>query len=76
MLYRGAGLADHLAAELGFAVDLVAVKGSGATPARVDFARKARHNARYLSGKKLLIWCFSVSEFTEGDGWRLVKLID
>ncbi|HEO70645.1 MAG TPA: hypothetical protein ENN80_05230, partial [Candidatus Hydrogenedentes bacterium] len=30
---RGAGLPDHLALELGFPVDLVGVRGSGATPA-------------------------------------------
>ncbi len=74
MLYRGAGLADHLALALGLGVDVCAVKGSGATAARVDFARNARQTPGYLAGKKLVIWCFSVSEFTEGDGWRTVKL--
>ncbi len=33
MLYSGAGLADNLVLKLGLPVDLVAVRGSGATPA-------------------------------------------
>ncbi len=33
---EGAGLADQLALELGFAVDLVGVRGSGATAARIN----------------------------------------
>jgi len=64
---RGAGLADHLANELGFPVDLVAVRGSGATPSRITLLRR-RDN---LAGKKVVIWCMSVREFTEGaQGWR------
>jgi alginate O-acetyltransferase complex protein AlgJ len=66
-----AGLPDHLAAQLGFPVDLVAVRGSGATPARINLMRR-RDN---LAGKKLLIWCFSVREFTESQGWRKVPLV-
>src|SRR5690606_13037921 len=37
---EGAGLPEHLAKELGFPVDLVAVKGSGATPARMNLLRR------------------------------------
>ena len=69
---RGAGLADHLAKELGFPVDLVAVRGSGATPSRINLLRR-RDN---LAGKKLVIWCFSVREFTESPGgWRKLPVI-
>jgi len=69
---RGAGLADHLAKELGFPVDLVAVRGSGATPSRINLLRR-RDN---LAGKKLIIWCFSVREFTESPGgWRKLPVI-
>ena len=53
---RGAGLADQLALELGFAVDLIAVRGSGATPARTDLMRRAKADADYLKKKKLVIW--------------------
>lgn len=36
MQAQGAGLADHLAAELGFPVDVVGVRSSGATPSRLN----------------------------------------
>jgi alginate O-acetyltransferase complex protein AlgJ len=62
----GAGLPDHLAHELGVALDVVAVRGSGATPARVNLLRRGDS----LASKKLVIWCLSVREFTEGAGWK------
>lgn len=68
----GAGLADQLAAELGIAVDVIGVRGSGATPARVNLLRRARADRAYLSGKKVVIWCFAAREFTESTGWSLV----
>jgi len=67
-------LPDQLALELGFAVDLVAVRGSGATPARINLYRNGRADAGYLKGKKLVIWCFAAREFTESQGWRLVPV--
>lgn len=70
----GAGLADQLALELGFAVDVIGVRGSGATPARVNLMRKTRANPTYLMSKKLVIWCFAAREFTESDGWAKVPL--
>jgi len=72
---RGAGLPDQLAHELGFAVDLIAVRGSGATPARTELLRRARANPKYLAGKKLVIWCFSAREFTESLGWQKVPVV-
>jgi alginate O-acetyltransferase complex protein AlgJ len=66
----GAGLADQLAAELGMPVDVVGVRGSGATPARISLYREGRSNPGYLQKKKLIIWCFTAREFTEGSGWR------
>jgi len=74
MHVRGAGLADQLAFELGFPVDLVAVRGSGATPARINLFRRARKTPGYWAGKKAVIWCFSAREFTESDGWRKVPI--
>lgn len=70
----GAGLPDQLARELGVAVDVAGVRGAGSTAAWVDVARRARRDARYLPGKRIVIWCFAAREFTEGDGWRLVPL--
>ncbi len=72
---RGAGLPDQLAYELGFAVDLIAVRGSGATPSRVTLMRRARANPNYLKNKKLVIWCFSAREFTESSGWQKVPVV-
>ena len=74
MLAKGAGLPDQLALELGFPVDLVAVRGSGATPSRINLLRRAQKDPNYWTGKKWVIWCFSAREFTESDGWRKVPL--
>ena len=68
---QGAGLPDHLAYQLGFPVDVVAVRGSGATPSRLNLYRR-RDN---MKGKRVVVWCVSVREFTEGQGWRKVPVI-
>ena len=73
---RGAGLADQLALELGFALDVVAVRGSGATPARVNLLRRARKDKSYLTGKKVVVWCFSAREWSESLGWDLVPVVE
>ncbi len=68
----GAGLADQLALEVGLPIDVIGVRGSGATPARINLMRRQDN----LAGKKLVIWCFSIREFTEASGgWRLVPII-
>jgi hypothetical protein len=67
----GAGFADQLAFELGFPVDIVAVRGSGATPSRLNLMRRGDN----LAGKKLVIWCLSVREYVESQGWKLVPVI-
>ena len=74
MQARGAGLPDQLAFELGFAVDVIAVRGSGATPARVNLLRRAREPG-YLDKKKVIIWCFGAREFTESAGWQKVPVV-
>ena len=74
MLARGAGLPDQLALELGMPVDLIAVRGSGATPARINVLRRAQKDPRYWAGKRVVVWCFAAREFTESDGWRKVPL--
>lgn len=70
MLAKGAGLPDQLALELGFPVDLAAVRGSGATAARINLLRRAQRDPAYWAGRKWVVWCFSAREFTESDGWR------
>jgi len=73
---KGAGLADQLALELGFAVDVLAVRGSGATSARVSLYRRGRRDEGYIKGKKLIVWCFSAREFTETfTGWRKLPVV-
>jgi len=71
MQARGAGLADHLALKLGFPVDVVGVRGSGATPCRINLLRRGDS----LAGKKLVIWCLSAREYTQGQGWRKVPVV-
>ena len=71
-LAERAGLLDQLAAELGFAPDLIGTRGSGATAVRVSLYRKTRSDPGYLAKKKMIIWCFAAREFTESDqGWVL-----
>ena len=74
MLAKGSGLPDQLALKLGFPVDLVAVRGSGATPSRINLLRRAQKDPDYWVGKKWVVWCFSAREFTESDGWRKVPI--
>jgi len=71
MHHSGAGLPDHLARQLGYPVDLLAVRGSGATPSRISLLRR-RDN---LKGKRVVIWVLAAREFTEGQGWRKIPVI-
>ena len=75
MLATGAGLADQLAFDLCIPVDLLGVRGSGATPARMTLMQRARGDDKYLAGKKIVIWCFAAREFTESQGWRKVPVV-
>jgi hypothetical protein len=69
-----AGLLDQLAAELGFAPEHVANLGSGANAPRIALARPPRWDN--LAGKKTVVWCLTVREFTEsGQGWMKVPVI-
>ena len=55
----GAGLPDQLAFELRAPVDVLGVRGSGATPARVSLARRARANSELSLEQKsghLVLW--------------------
>lgn len=61
----GAGVLDHLAARIGVAPDLVGVRGSGLVQARKQLFYKAASTPGYWESKKLVIWLFSVREFTQ-----------
>jgi hypothetical protein len=74
MLAAGGGLPDHLGAALGFMPDVIAVRGSGATSARINLYRKARKDAAYLTGKKVVVWCFAARDFTQADAWKAVPM--
>ena len=50
----------------------MAVRGHGATSARVNLLRRGDR----LRGKRLVIWCLSVIGYTEGQGWKLVPIIE
>jgi len=69
---KGAGLFDNLSAELGFGVDLLGVRGSGVTPARIKLYQRSKKNSTYLEGKKALIWCFTAREITGTGGWKKI----
>ncbi len=51
------------------------MRSSGATPARVNLMRRVRGDPTYLGKKKVVIWCFTVREFTEGSGWSKVPVV-
>nr|MBA3684294.1 hypothetical protein [Planctomycetota bacterium] len=72
LLADRAGLPGHLAADLGIAVDLVGVRGSGANASRIALARRKDN----LAGKKCLVWVFAAREFTESlEGWKMIPVI-
>ncbi len=71
----GAGLPDQLTLRLGIPVDVLGVRGSGATPARVNLARRARADASYLREKKVVVWCFAAREWTQAPSWQKVPLL-
>ena len=71
-----AGLLDQLAAELGYAPDLIGTRGSGATAVRVSLYRRSRSDPNFLAKKKVVVWCFAAREFTEADqGWVVQPIV-
>ncbi|MEM7244040.1 MAG: hypothetical protein AAF533_01785 [Acidobacteriota bacterium] len=71
---KGAGLPEQLARRLGRRVDVLGVRGSGATPARISLFRKARRDPSWLAGKRAVVWCFTARELTQASGWRKVPV--
>ena len=62
---QGAGLLDQLAHETGIVPDLVGVRGSGLVQARKQLYRAAAPVDGYWENKKVVVWVFSVREFTQ-----------
>jgi len=69
-----AGLFDQLSADLGFPVDLLGVRGSGATPSRIKLYQRSRKDPAFLDKKKIVIWCLSARELTGSGGWRKIPV--
>lgn len=62
---KGAGLFDQLSYECGFPIDLVGVRGSGLVQARRNLFMAATQTPDYWEKKKVVVWVFSVREFTQ-----------
>ena len=74
MFAENAGLIDQLAFDLKMPIDLIAVRGSGATIVRIGLYRKAK-DRNWLKNIKVIIWCFAARDFTEASsGWRKVPV--
>ena len=67
---QNAGIASLLSSFIGMPVDVVGVRGSGATPARINLFRKSKADKKYLKEKKVIVWCFAAREFTEATAWN------
>lgn len=68
---RDAGLPGNLAMELGRSVELIGVRGSGSTSARLTLYRRAARDAEYWDRKQVVVYCLTARDFTESiDGWR------
>lgn len=64
MLMSGAGVPDHLQADLGFKVYLAASRGSSS-----QAQRQIYKGEEFWEGKKVLVWVSSVREFTQERKW-------
>ncbi|MBT8362796.1 MAG: hypothetical protein HKP41_01005 [Desulfobacterales bacterium] len=72
---KSAGLPENLAYLLNMPIDVLGMRGSGVTPARIKLFQKSRKNPNYIKNKKLIIWVFSVREFTGRGGWRKIPVL-
>lgn len=72
---KGAGLLENLVGKTGFPIDLLGVRGSGATPARIKLYQQNRRNPEYMATKKMVIWCLTARELTGAGGWRKVPVV-
>lgn len=69
------GLLDQLAKETSVVPDLIGTRGSGANAVRVSLLRRSIKDPKYLTSKKIVIWCFAAREFTDSDqGWQTIPI--
>ena len=66
---QGGGLRDHLQATLGFPIIQLSNQNSGGTGARRLLSQRIQANPAYLKNVKVVVWVFSIREFTMGK-WR------
>jgi hypothetical protein len=69
----GAGFAEQLSVELGFAVDLMARRGSG-DQIRTDIARRFIMKPDEAAKKRVLVYLFAARTFSESKNWKIVPL--
>lgn len=69
MFASQAGLASNLACALKMPVEVIGVRGSGATPSRINVYRRSKAAPSFLKQKKVFVWCLSAREFTEASSW-------
>ncbi len=76
MLAENGGFAENLAEKLSLPVEVIGVRGSGATPVRINLFRKASRNPEWLKNKKVVIWVFAAREFTQSTGgWAVIPVL-
>lgn len=68
----GAGLAEQLSFELGFAVDRISQNAGGAAATRRELAARLARGERPLAGKRVVIYQLAARELAVGD-WALVE---
>ena len=70
---HGAGVRDHLSAELGFPIDALSMDGGGANKVRIELAMDDGR----LDDKKVVVWCFlstSLMYGPDGGQWKFIPL--
>jgi len=73
MFSLGSGLFDLLSLDLKFPINMIAIKGSAGRTARISLYRELQQNPQQLSDIKVIVYCFTAREFTNGN-WGIVPL--
>lgn len=71
MLSTLGGFIDHLQVNLALPVEEISMQAGGADGPRVEIARTTSKNPDFWKSKKVVIWVFTVREFTQGK-WRVI----
>lgn len=70
-----ASLRHQMSAELGIVVDGIENHAGGINVVRLDLVREAQERPGYLSGKRVVIWCFALRDAArESHGWKRIRL--